>query len=38
MDAYLAAFAILHDAEFVTMDGDFRSYESEGLNLRLLSE
>ena len=38
MDAYPAAFAILHDAGFVTREGDFRSYETEGLNLRLLSE
>ncbi len=38
MDAYLAAFAILHDAEFVTLDRDFSNFENEGLRLRLLTE
>lgn len=37
MDAYLAAFAILHGMEFVTLDRDFRNFEKAGLNLRLLS-
>lgn len=37
MDAYLAAFAILHDAEFFTLDRDFRNFEEEGLKLRLLT-
>jgi predicted nucleic acid-binding protein len=38
MDAYLAAFAILHDMELVTLDRDFRNFEKDGLKLRLLSE
>lgn len=37
MDAYLAAFAIRQEAEFVTLDRDFRNFEKEGLKLRLLS-
>jgi toxin-antitoxin system PIN domain toxin len=37
MDAYLAAFAIRHEAEFVTLDRDFRNFEKEGLKLRLLT-
>ena len=37
MDAYLAAFAIGHDAEFVTLDRDFQNFEKDGLRLRLLS-
>lgn len=37
MDAYLAAFAILHELEFVTLDRDFRNHESAGLKLRLLN-
>ncbi len=37
MDAYLAAFAIGHDAEFVTLDKDFQSLVKHGLKLRLLS-
>ena len=37
MDAYLAAFAIRHEAEFVTLDRDFRNFEKDGLKLRLLS-
>lgn len=36
MDAYLAAFAILHEAEFVTLDRDFRNFEKNGLKVRLL--
>ena len=36
MDAYLAAFAILHDEWFVTLDKDFQTFEKEGLKLRLL--
>jgi len=36
MDAYLAAFAIRHDVEFVTLDRDFKKFEKDGLNLRLL--
>lgn len=36
MDAYLAAFAILRKAEFVTLDRDFRNFEKDGLKLRLL--
>ena len=38
MDAYLAAFAILHVMELVTLDRDFRNFEKDGLKLRLLSE
>ncbi len=37
MDAYLAAFAILHEAEFVTLDRDFRNFEKDGLKLNLLT-
>ena len=37
MDAYLAAFAILHEAEFVTLDRDFQNFEKDGLKLRLLN-
>jgi toxin-antitoxin system PIN domain toxin len=37
MDAYLAAFAILHEAELVTLDRDFLSFEKDGLELKLLS-
>lgn len=37
MDAYLAAFAILHEAEFVTLDRDFRNFEKDGLQWRLLT-
>ncbi len=37
MDAYLAAFAIGHDAEFVTLDGDFKSIAKHELKIRLLS-
>ena len=35
MDAYLAAFAILHDVEFITLDRDFRNFQKDGLKLRL---
>lgn len=37
MGAYLAAFAILHEAEFVTLDRDFQNFEKDGLKLRLLT-
>jgi toxin-antitoxin system PIN domain toxin len=37
MDAYLAAFAIGHGAELVTFDAGFKSFEKDGLKLRLLS-
>lgn len=37
MDAYLAAFAIRHEAEFVTLDRDFQNFEKDGLKLRLLN-
>ena len=37
MDAYLAAFAIRHEAEFITLDRDFRNFEKDGLKLRLLT-
>ena len=33
MDAYLAAFAIRHDIELVTLDLDFRNFERDGLQL-----
>jgi uncharacterized protein len=36
MDAYLAAFAILHGMALVTLDRDFRNFEKDGLKLRLL--
>jgi len=36
MDAYLAAFSISHDIEFVTFDRDFRNFENHGLKLRFL--
>ena len=36
MDAYLAAFAILHQVEFVTLDRDFQNFEKHSLKLRLL--
>lgn len=35
MGAYFAASAILHDAEFVTLDLDFRNFEKDGLKLSL---
>lgn len=37
MDAYLAAFAIGHAVEFVTLDQDFKRYEKDGLKLKLLN-
>ena len=37
MDAYLAAFAIRHEVEFVTLDSDFKNFVKDGLNLRLLA-
>jgi len=37
MDAYLAAFAIGHDLQFVTLDGDFKRFEKNGLKLKLLT-
>lgn len=37
MDAYLAAFAIHHNAQFVTLDSGFLNFEKHGLNLRLLT-
>ena len=36
-DAYLAAFAIGHGAELVSFDADFKTFEKDGLKLRLLS-
>ncbi|MEI7910970.1 MAG: TA system VapC family ribonuclease toxin [Verrucomicrobiota bacterium] len=38
MDAYLAAFAIRHDVEFVTLDRDFKKFEKDGLKLQLLTQ
>ena len=37
MDAYLAAFAITSEMEFVTADRDFRRFEKDGLKLTLLA-
>ena len=37
MDAYLAAFAIHHEVEFVTLDRDFKNFVKDGLNLKLLT-
>ena len=37
MDAYLAAFAICHAVEFVTLDQDFKRFVRDGLNLKLLT-
>ena len=37
MDAYLAAFAIKHQAGFVTIDHDFRNFGNHGLKLKLLT-
>lgn len=37
LDAYLAAFAIAGDLDFVTLDRDFQAYETRGLRLRLLA-
>jgi len=36
MDAYLAAFAIGHAVEFVTLDSDFKRFSTDGLKLQLL--
>jgi predicted nucleic acid-binding protein len=36
-DAYLAAFAIRHDLELVTIDRDFKNFEKAGLKLHLLA-
>ncbi len=38
MDAYLAAFAIRHQTEFVTLDRDFSSFEKDHLQLKILAE
>ena len=38
MDAYLAAFTIRHDVEFVTLDRDFKNFEKDGLKLQLLTQ
>lgn len=38
MDAYLAAFAITGGLRMVTLDKDFRNFESHGLDLLLLSK
>ncbi len=38
MDAYLAALAIGHHVEFVTLDSDFKSFVKDGLKLKLLTE
>lgn len=38
MDAYLAAFAIRHEAEYVTLDRDFLNFEKDGLKLNLLTK
>ena len=35
-DAYLAAFAMLHDARLVTFDRDFRRHEADGLRVLVL--
>lgn len=37
MDAYFAAFAITGGLRLVTFDKDFRKFESQGLNLLLMS-
>jgi len=37
MDAYLAAFAIRHEIEFVTLDKDFKNFKKDGLKLHLLT-
>jgi predicted nucleic acid-binding protein len=38
MDAYLAAFAIAGGLRMVSLDKDFRNFESHGLDLLLLSK
>ncbi len=35
-DAYLAAFAIGHDLQLVTIDSDFKNFEKFGMNLKML--
>lgn len=37
MDAYLAAFAIAGGLRLVTLDSDFKNFESQGLKLTLLA-
>ncbi len=37
MDAYLAAFAIAGGLKLITLDADFRQFESAGLALELLT-
>jgi hypothetical protein len=37
MDAYLAAFAIGHRVELVTLDSDFKRFVKDGLKLNLLT-
>ena len=37
MDAYLAAFAIRHRIEIITLDRDFRGFEKDGLKVTLLA-
>jgi toxin-antitoxin system PIN domain toxin len=37
MDAYLAAFAIGHAVESVTLDADFKRFVKDGLKLKLLT-
>lgn len=38
MDAYLAAFAIAGDLEFLTRDRDFTQFAQHGLRLKLLGK
>jgi predicted nucleic acid-binding protein len=37
MDAYLAAFAIRHQADFITLDRDFLNFEKDGLRVNRLN-
>ena len=37
MDAYLAAFAICQEVEFVTLDRDFKNFVKDGLKLQLIA-
>lgn len=37
MDAYLAAFAMAAGLRLVTLDSDFKNFESQGLKLTLLA-
>jgi len=32
------AFAICHEVEFVTLDSDFKTFEKDGLKLKLLTQ